>query len=59
MSGRLLPASLAAILLAAIAVAEPGFPESTMPQNFGTSISKSNLAALVHYLVQSSKERRK
>jgi transposase len=33
----------------------PGFPKSTMPQNFGTSISKSNLDALVHYLVQSSK----
>jgi len=41
------------------AYVEPGFPKSTMPQNFGQTISKPNLAALVHYLVQASKERRK
>jgi len=31
---------------------EPGFPKGLMPQNFGTVISKSNLDALVAYLVK-------
>ncbi len=34
---------------------EPGFPKGVMPQNFGQTISKSALDALVQYLIQSSK----
>ncbi|HST24835.1 MAG TPA: cytochrome c oxidase subunit II [Gaiellaceae bacterium] len=34
---------------------EPGFPKDTMPKNFGQTISKPDLAALVQYLIQSSK----
>jgi cytochrome c oxidase subunit 2 len=34
---------------------QPGFPAGVMPQNFGTSISKPGLNALVQYLVTSSK----
>ena len=37
------------------AYVEPGFPKGTMPQNFGTKITKRDLAALVQYLIQSSK----
>ena len=34
---------------------EPGFPKDTMPKNFGQTISKPDLDALVQYLIQSSK----
>jgi cytochrome c oxidase subunit 2 len=33
----------------------PGYPPGLMPQTFGTTITKTNLDALVQYLVQSSK----
>jgi cytochrome c oxidase subunit 2 len=34
---------------------EPKYPKGVMPQNFGTTISKANLDALVKFLVQGSK----
>jgi cytochrome c oxidase subunit 2 len=34
---------------------QPGYPAGVMPQNFGTSISKAGLHALVQYLVTSTK----
>jgi cytochrome c oxidase subunit 2 len=37
------------------AYVEPGFPKGTMPSNFGTKLSKSDLATLVQYLIKSSK----
>jgi len=37
------------------AYVEPGFPKGTMPTNFGTKITKRDLATLVQYLIQSSK----
>jgi cytochrome c oxidase subunit 2 len=37
------------------AYVEHGFPKSVMPQTFGTSLSKTQLNALVQYLIQSSK----
>lgn len=35
---------------------QPGFPKNTMPQTFGTTLSKTQLSALVSFLVQSSKK---
>jgi len=37
------------------AYVEPGFPKGVMPANFGTTLSKHDLDALVQYLVQGSK----
>lgn len=37
------------------AYVQPGFPKNTMPQTFGKSLSKSQLSALVAFLVQSAK----
>ena len=34
---------------------EHGFPKGVMPQTFGSSLSKTQIAALVQYLIQSSK----
>jgi cytochrome c oxidase subunit II len=36
------------------AYVEPGFPKGVMPQTFGSSLSKPQLAALVQYLVSST-----
>ena len=40
------------------AYVQPGFPKNTMPQNFGTVLSKSQLNALVAFLVQSAKSKK-
>jgi cytochrome c oxidase subunit 2 len=37
------------------AYVEPTFPKGVMPSNFGQTISQSDLATLVQYLIQSSK----
>jgi cytochrome c oxidase subunit 2 len=41
------------------AYVQPGFPKGIMPSNFGTSISKSDLDALVTFLVQSAQQSKK
>jgi cytochrome c oxidase subunit II len=38
------------------AYVQPGFPANTMPQNFGSALSASQLNALVSFLVQSSQK---
>jgi cytochrome c oxidase subunit 2 len=38
------------------AYVQPGFPSSVMPQTFGSSLSKSQLDALVQFLVSSTKK---
>jgi cytochrome c oxidase subunit II len=38
------------------AYVQPGYPNGLMPTNFGTSISKADLSALVTFLVQSAKK---
>jgi cytochrome c oxidase subunit 2 len=40
------------------AYVQPGFPKSVMPQNFGTSISKAQIDALVTFLVQSAQAKK-
>jgi cytochrome c oxidase subunit II len=41
------------------AYVQPGYPKGVMPSNFGTSLSKTQLAALVTFLVQSTQQRSK
>jgi cytochrome c oxidase subunit II len=38
------------------AYVQPGYPKNTMPQTFGTSLSKSQLDSLVAFLVQSAQQ---
>jgi mono/diheme cytochrome c family protein len=38
------------------AYVQPGYPKGLMPQNFGTSISKPQIDALVTFLVQSAQK---
>jgi cytochrome c oxidase subunit 2 len=38
------------------AYVQPGFPQNVMPQTFGSSLSKSQLDALVQFLVSSAKK---
>jgi cytochrome c oxidase subunit 2 len=35
---------------------QPGYPKNLMPQTFGSSLSKSELASLIQFLVSSSKK---
>ncbi|MFL5959583.1 MAG: cytochrome c oxidase subunit II [Gaiellaceae bacterium] len=41
------------------AYVQPGYPKGVMPSNFGASLSKTQLAALVAFLVQSTQQRSK
>jgi mono/diheme cytochrome c family protein len=38
------------------AYVQPGYPNGVMPQNFGEALSKTQLGALVTYLVQSAQQ---
>jgi cytochrome c oxidase subunit 2 len=53
-AGKPLPAFVHESIVDPNAYIAPGYPASVMPGNFGTTISKPDLAALVQYLVQSS-----
>jgi cytochrome c oxidase subunit 2 len=54
-AGRPLAAFVRESIVSPNAYVEPGFPKGVMPQNFGQTIAKPALAALVQYLIQSSK----
>ena len=54
-AGQPLAAFIRTSILSPNAYIEHGYPKGLMPQNFGTKITKPDLATLVQYLIQSSK----
>lgn len=54
-AGQALPAFIQQSIVAPNAYISPGFPANVMPQNFGSTLSKSQIDALVAYLAKVTK----